>query len=108
MVAQAGDDIAVSVAIADGPLGPAAGGAHIHSGTTCASADDVGGHYFEGMADDPWTTTYDAYDSTTAGAATFDVAGGFTLDGDYPVEGRAFVIHNEAGTRVGCGLLSTV
>ncbi|KAH8046348.1 hypothetical protein JL720_16426 [Aureococcus anophagefferens] len=34
------------------------------------------------MADDPWTTTYDAYDSTTAGAATFDVAGGFTLSGD--------------------------
>ena len=88
MVAQAGGDIAVSVAIADGPLGPAAGGAHIHSGTTCASADDVGGHYFEGMADDPWTTTYDAYDSTTAGAATFDVAGGFTLDGDYPIDGR--------------------
>ncbi|KAH8066203.1 hypothetical protein JL722_619 [Aureococcus anophagefferens] len=87
---MAGGDIAVSVAIADGPLGPAAGGAHVHSGTTCASADDVGGHYFEGMADDPWTTTYDAYDSTTAGAATFDVAGGFTLNGDYPVEGRAF------------------
>ena len=36
------------------------GGYHIHSGTTCASADDVGGHYFEGMADDPWTTNYES------------------------------------------------
>ncbi|KAH8043941.1 hypothetical protein JL721_12999 [Aureococcus anophagefferens] len=62
-------------------------------------------HYFEGMADDPWTTTYDAYDSTTAGAATFDVAGGFTLSGD-SVEGRAFVVHDEGGARVGCGVLS--
>ena len=35
----------------------ATGGIHIHSGVTCATTDDPGGHYYDGMTSDPWTTT---------------------------------------------------
>ena len=35
------------------------GGLHIHSGTSCATAGEVGGHYWTPSTDtDPWTTTY--------------------------------------------------
>ena len=33
-------------------------GFHIHAGYTCDDADGVGGHYYDGLSDDPWTTTY--------------------------------------------------
>ncbi|KAH8050002.1 hypothetical protein JL720_15471 [Aureococcus anophagefferens] len=79
------------------------GGYHIHSGTTCASADDVGGHYFEGMADDPWTTNYES-DSVGVSQTSLSLDD-FTLDGAYPVAGRAVVIHAADGTRIGCGVL---
>ena len=82
-----------------------AGGFHIHSGTTCASADAVGGHYFEGMADDPWTTNYE---SDSVGSSTTSLSlDDFTLDGAYPVAGRAVVVHAADGTRVGCGVLAS-
>ncbi|KAH8054480.1 hypothetical protein JL722_8828 [Aureococcus anophagefferens] len=84
----------------------ATGGFHIHSGTTCASADDVGGHYFEGMADDPWTTNYD---SDASGDASVSLAlDNFTISGAYPVAGRAVVVHAEDGTRIACGLLDVI
>ena len=82
------------------------GGYHIHSGTTCASADDVGGHYLGGhysADDDPWTTNYES-DSVGVSQTTL-VLDDFTLDGAYPVAGRAVVIHAADGTRIGCGVL---
>ena len=33
-------------------------GFHIHAGYTCDDADGVGGHYYDGLSDDPWTTMY--------------------------------------------------
>eukprot|EP00413_Alexandrium_margalefii_P049831 CAMPEP_0204608056 /NCGR_PEP_ID=MMETSP0661-20131031/60081_1 /ASSEMBLY_ACC=CAM_ASM_000606 /TAXON_ID=109239 /ORGANISM="Alexandrium margalefi, Strain AMGDE01CS-322" /LENGTH=882 /DNA_ID=CAMNT_0051619527 /DNA_START=60 /DNA_END=2708 /DNA_ORIENTATION=+ len=81
----------------------ATGGIHIHSGFTCSVAADVGGHYFDGMNTDPWTTTYS---SDANGAAYVDLSlADFSLWGDKPVGGRAVVVHNSAGARVGCGLL---
>ena len=84
------------------------GGYHIHSGTTCASADDVGGHYLGGhysADDDPWTTNYE---SDSAGSSTTSLSlDDFTLDGAYPVAGRAVVVHAADGTRVGCGVLAS-
>ena len=38
--------------------GSTSGGFHIHSGVSCDTTDDPGGHYYDGMSDDPWTTTY--------------------------------------------------
>eukprot|EP00413_Alexandrium_margalefii_P019761 CAMPEP_0204533988 /NCGR_PEP_ID=MMETSP0661-20131031/12612_1 /ASSEMBLY_ACC=CAM_ASM_000606 /TAXON_ID=109239 /ORGANISM="Alexandrium margalefi, Strain AMGDE01CS-322" /LENGTH=852 /DNA_ID=CAMNT_0051540413 /DNA_START=76 /DNA_END=2634 /DNA_ORIENTATION=- len=81
----------------------ATGGIHIHSGFTCSDAAQVGGHYYDGMSTDPWTTTYT---SDANGVAEIDLTLAlFSPWNDYPVAGRALVIHNTAGTRVGCGLL---
>ena len=101
-------DVAVFQVLDVGAAGPPAagpaGGAHVHSGTTCASAGDGGGHYFEGMADDPWTTNYE---SDSVGSSTTSLSlDDFTLDGAYPVAGRAVVIHAADGTRIGCGVLA--
>jgi len=79
------------------------GGIHIHSGMSCDSSEDVGGHYFEGMDSDPWTTTYTP-DDYGVSQVSFEMED-FSLHGDYPVSGRAVVIHAVDGTRVACGLL---
>lgn len=97
-------DLGISVSGTVNGLEPSVwGGLHIHEGTSCDVADDVGGHYYEGMSEDPWTTTYDS-DSIGTAMPMFDVAD-FTLDGAYPVSGRAIVVHAEDGTRVACGVL---
>lgn len=82
---------------------PAGGGIHIHTGTTCATAGDVGGHYFGDTLDaDPWGAA-----GVYSGAATgsVSVASATSLAS---VEGKAVVIHDSAGARIGCGLLSDV
>ena len=82
----------------------ATGGIHIHSGFTCDDADSVGGHYFDGMDSDPWTTTYTS--GTTGGSSIkFDMAGFSMSEGMLPVAGRAVVVHSSDGTRVACGLI---
>ena len=79
------------------------GGFHIHSGYTCDVADGVGGHYYEGMDSDPWTTTVTAGANGVA-AVNLEVAG-FSLGGSMPVFGRALVAHLSTGDRAGCGVL---
>merc|ERR1712137_891105 len=77
-------------------------GWHIHSGFSCFAAADVGGHYFEGMTNDPWNTTYT---SDSNGVASIDTEMvGFSLSTCMPVTGRALVIH-DTSARIGCGLL---
>ena len=65
---------------------------HIHSGVSCATTSDPGGHYYDASSDDdymssdPWTTTYT---SDASGAATIDISmDSFTLASDYPVSRR--------------------
>jgi len=62
-------------------------GVHIHSGTSCASTDEQGGHYFsESIAEDPWSTA--GYSSDANGNATV----GALIDiGTKDVSGRAFM-----------------
>ena len=43
------------------------GGWHIHSGFSC---DDAGGHYFEGLPDDPWCSSCTKWFSDSTGVAT--------------------------------------
>ena len=80
------------------------GGIHIHSGVSCATTADPGGHYFDGMTADPWTTTYTA-DASGVASVEFEI-GDFTLSGAYPVAGRVVVVHDTDGSRIACGVVT--
>jgi len=74
-------------------------GVHVHSGTACTDATTQGGHYYTGRSD-PWEQI--RYSSTDAsGSASFI----FSVNGPSDVTGKPFIIHNNAGGRVSCGLL---
>ncbi|CAJ1965219.1 unnamed protein product [Cylindrotheca closterium] len=79
-------------------------GVHIHSGMGCEDSAAQGGHYFaDPIMTDPWITAQ--YSSDAEGSTTF----GASLEmGTVDLEGRAFVVHAEDGSRVGCGILSKV
>ena len=85
----------------------ATGGMHVHAGFTCDDAESVGGHYYDGLAADPWGANT-TYDSDGAGVAFPSMAvAAFSLSGPTrPVDGRAVVVHAADGTRVACGLLT--
>jgi hypothetical protein len=75
-------------------------GVHVHSGTACTDATTQGGHYYV-MAPDPWANV--RYISTNAAGTvsyTFSVPTKAT-----DIDGRPFIVHNSAGTRVACGIL---
>ena len=80
-------------------------GVHIHSGFTCSNASLVGGHYFAEGQTDPWKTV--AYTSTSVGTGFFKVMMSAAAMGTTSAStaGRAFIIHNDAGGRIGCVLL---
>ena len=89
---------------------------HIHTGTSCAVADEVGGHYFPGMANDPWTSVscrsddelYCPPHEQPCSGSCDDVdqyMAGFSLIGTNPVMGHAVVVHDAAGVRIGCGVI---
>lgn len=75
-------------------------GVHVHSGTACTNSTTQGGHYFVG-ATDPWAA--EQYQSTSASGAGDFV---FTVPNvDSNVIGKPFLVHNNAGGRVSCGIL---
>lgn len=78
-------------------------GVHIHSGYSCNTTDLQEGHYYEDLDDDPWQTA--RYSSNDEGYAVF---GDLMEIGSSDVEGRAFVVHAQDGSRVGCGLLEPI
>ena len=79
-------------------------GAHIHNGLSCEDASEQGGHYFvEPVADDPWVD--ERYSTNAGGLGSF---GGIIDIGTNDIHGRAFLIHDASGARVGCGLLQPV
>merc|ERR1712054_495560 len=79
-------------------------GVHIHTGSTCTDASLVGGHYYSGSTD-PWTNK--VYTSTAESTGMFTVTVSATDLGvtTESTAGRAFIIHNLAGGRIGCVLL---
>ena len=84
------------------------GGIHIHTGVSCDDANNVGGHYYPGMASDPWTSTMWYSDSMGSSNVKFTVPM-FSLTGMNPVANRAVVVHDSSGNRIACGvLMSTV
>jgi len=102
------------------------GGLHVHSGTSCATHEAVGGHYLHtsdgasssgsGVATDPWAAV--VWESDAHGVA--NVVGpdllNYTLRGSgdagggnsrhLPLEGHAVVLHDSYGDRIACGLLA--
>lgn len=97
------------------------GGIHIHEGTTCDIADEVLGHYYvkktenvpKGLESDPWDDSDKLrYTSFVDGQAfgEFNIYNGAQLSQDirftFPGNsGRAVVVHDQDGVRVGCGVL---
>lgn len=79
-------------------------GVHVHSGTDCTDSTTQGGHYYVAGTSDPWETIgYPS--SSSAGAATFSFS---VTTGARDLANKAFVVHNNAGGRVACGLLFEV
>mmetsp|Transcript_10293 Transcript_10293/g.14546 ORF Transcript_10293/g.14546 Transcript_10293/m.14546 type:complete len:178 (-) Transcript_10293:138-671(-) len=81
-------------------------GIHIHAGISCNTAAAVEGHFWSTakFEADPWADI--RYDADASGKTTYSVimidGNGYDKDINF---GRAFVIHNPAGGRIGCGLL---
>jgi len=77
-------------------------GIHIHSGTSCAAAADVGGHFYSSSLEaDPWSDAVFVVTDESAGTAvgTLQVEYGENYDNTV---GRTFVIHESGGGRVSC------
>ena len=86
-------------------------GIHIHFGTSCASATNVQGHYYnsEAITTDPWNAGNGAYYNTDADDAT-EAESTATLTKDYGYtlaesEGKVIAVHNNVGGKIGCGVL---
>ena len=76
------------------------GGWHVHTGSSCTDAAGAGGHYFDGLATDPWLPV--KWHSDANGVAVVSLTmDDFTLDpaGDRYVGGRTVVVHASAGTK---------
>jgi len=83
------------------------GGVHIHNGTSCSDANYVGGHYYNSTytnGTDPWTDMVWESDSDGNSSTTFVVDTGYEIEDNL---GRALVIHDNAGTRISCGVLES-
>jgi hypothetical protein len=91
-VAGAGDDVTNGCGI------------HVHSGTSCDVAADVGGHYYSSdLGSDPWSDVVYVSDSSGKASSSMTVETGLAL---WELAGRAFVIHKLAsGGRIACGVL---
>jgi hypothetical protein len=88
--------------IACGVLEVAKGGIHIHSGTSCASTEQVGGHYYQASLGDPWVSEFSSGATAADGMAT--VLSGYQFEDNI---NHAVVIHSAAdGSRIGCGILT--
>jgi hypothetical protein len=84
-------------------------GIHIHTGTSCASHDEVGGHYYKDADEDPWGGVVYVADSD----GSSDIAGetGLVTTGlsSTDIEGHVMVVHQlESGARIACGVISGV
>jgi hypothetical protein len=75
-------------------------GVHVHSGTSCSNSTMQGGNFYS-TADDPWATTGYRTTDTDGYALFFDCVS----TGEPDMEGQAFVVHADDGSRVSCGLL---
>jgi hypothetical protein len=79
-------------------------GAHIHSGNACTDTSTQGGHYYDTSVSDPWgAIKYESTNGMGIGHFDFEMTTSAT-----DVDGKTFIVHNNAGARVACGILSLV
>merc|ERR1719384_1981706 len=87
---------------------PNACGIHIHSGTSCEAADQVGGHYFDSnlIESDPWkTTVYVAEgDASNELKGTDAIVTGLSSNS---ILGHVMVVHDSTGGRIACGVIQS-
>lgn len=80
------------------------GGVHIHTGTSCDNASDVGGHYWAPVEEgDYWKSARWVADSAGDAKGSFRLVSGIDYSGN---KGHAVVIHDDTGSRIGCGILN--
>eukprot|EP00967_Tisochrysis_lutea_P068753 scaffold90175_cov37-Tisochrysis_lutea.AAC.1 len=79
-------------------------GVHIHAGMSCM--EDAMGHYYSPVVgSDPWRTI--VYSSDADGMASGVITGIPTGLPASEIVGHSMIIHDRAGTRVACAILST-
>ena len=91
------------------------GGFHVHVGHTCAADatdDDIGGHYFPGIAD-PWLAMYSppavyTADENGVGAVDLLVEDFALCEGPRAIFGRKVIAHFDDGSRALCGAQPTM
>jgi len=81
-------------------------GIHVHTGTSCASAAGVGGHYYSAALDaDPWgPIVYEA----DANGRSYEHVGVEVVTGlsNDDIQGRVMVVHElDSGRRIACGVI---
>jgi hypothetical protein len=80
-------------------------GVHVHAGSNCFNFTTQGGHLYnnESLAVDPWQYVY--YNNTDSeGTAHF--AKTVDMGPATMIDGRAFLVHANNGSRVACGIIS--
>merc|ERR1719159_2255535 len=78
-------------------------GVHVHSGNSCSDSATQGGHFYA-ESSDPWSPI--GYVATNAqGATTFSF---LVSTSATSIRGKPFIVHDNAGARIACGLLSAV
>ena len=84
------------------------GGIHIHSGFRCDD-DHIGTHYHSNSPHtDPWANAmYEVEADEHTEVNIYMKQKLFTLAGEYPVEGRVIVMHDQDGSRISCGKIAT-
>lgn len=83
------------------------GQVHVHVGTDCSN---VGGHYYDKtkVAVDPWSKDncpVNSIGDTGVAMGSFDITTGVPIGDNF---GRTIVVHDAAGNKVACGVLSGV
>lgn len=85
-------------------------GVHVHSGTDCETSETQGGHWYnkEVLDVDPWALIgYEQTNSAGFGQFATCVYTGFDVASNPNLlDGRAFIVHREDGSRASCGLIS--
>jgi hypothetical protein len=78
-------------------------GSHIHAGASCLDSVSQGGHYYDPteLVVDPWLTA--GYKTTNGRGVGHFV--GCLKTGEEDFEGKPFVLHDNRGVRVACGML---
>ncbi|MFM2479893.1 superoxide dismutase family protein [Celerinatantimonas sp. YJH-8] len=79
------------------------GGLHIHAGTSCKTAKEVGGHYFAPKDQgDYWKNANWVSDSKGHAKGSFRLLSGLDRKDNLH---HAVVVHDSHGDRIGCGIL---